>query len=146
MQNLVFQALGGLIVAVYNEHPPTDEDHRKALAVFRTMDFDRAKFLGVTRGGAPTPAQRKELTDTLRGRELQAAIVSDVRLVRGVVTALSWFNRKIRAYSMGEMEQALEYLEVPEGKRDRVRATVRHLEIDVNVTPYEHEPRTAARG
>jgi hypothetical protein len=135
MKNLVFQNMGSLLIAVYNENQPTDDDHRKATAVFRTLDLEKVRFLGVTRGGAPTASQRKDLTDILNGRELLAAIVTDARLVRGVVSALSWFNQRVRAFSMSEMDEAFKYLSIVPRDFEHVRSTVKRLEGEVAGAP-----------
>ncbi len=145
MKNLVFQKLGSLLVAVYNESQPTGEDHRKALEVFRTLDLERVRFLGVTRGGAPTASQRKDLTDILNGRELMAAIVTDVRMVRGVVSALSWFNQRVRAFSMSEMDEAFNYLSIAPHDFEHVHGMIARLDAEVSGASRPALGKTANR-
>ena len=69
--------------------------------------------LVATKGGGPTSTQRKYLNDLLAGRHVPVAVMSSSTAVRGVVTALSWFNRKIKAFPPEGLADALTYLEIP---------------------------------
>jgi hypothetical protein len=131
MRNVALQPVGNLMIAVYNENPPTNTEHLEVLSVFRSLDLERTRCLTVTKGGAPTAAQRKDLTEALGGRQFRSAVVTNAHFVRGIVTALSWFNSEIRAFSKEQMQDALKYLDVPPESWEEVLATVKRLEADV---------------
>jgi hypothetical protein len=57
------------------------------------------------------------LTDVLAGRGMKVAVLSKSSLVRGVVTAISWFNRDIRPFEPHELYEAIEYLGVQKTQR-----------------------------
>jgi hypothetical protein len=113
MKNVAFKLIGHYLICAYNALPPSDADGRIALDVFRSLDLDKVKVLTFTQGGAPTAKQRKDINDVLNGRQLTTAVVSDAILIRGVVTAFSWFNTKIKAFPSSALEDAFQYLEIP---------------------------------
>jgi hypothetical protein len=131
MKNFKFKVVGNLLVSVYNENPPTNEEAEAALESFRQMTFDRLRALSFTKGGTHTAAQRKQLNDVLAGRELKTAVVTDVRLVRGVVTAMSWFNKSIKVFTPETWEDAFAYLEIPPGQFDRIWEVIKGLDDEI---------------
>src|ERR1700759_3207208 len=99
MKNVVFKTVGNVLVAVHGENNITDEEALACQAALRTMDLDRLRILVCTDGGGASAMQRKGLIDAFSGRDVPTAIVTDVRMLRGVITALSWFNKNIRAFA-----------------------------------------------
>src|SRR5262245_26806804 len=113
MKNLAFKVIGNWIISVHNENPPTNAECQSGIDALKKVDANRVRMLTFTKGGAPTPAQRKLLNEALQGREMQTAIVSDAHLVRGIVTAMSWFNARIKAFSSDAVEDAFHYVGIP---------------------------------
>lgn len=65
--------------------------------------------------------QRKQAANTVSERGLRVIVVTDNRLTRGVLTAISWLGASIRSYSWMEIERAFEGLAMdPEAER-RIR-------------------------
>ena len=118
MQNVAFKLIGNYLICAYNELSPSEEDARKSLEVFKSLDLDKVKILTFTKGGAPTASQRKAINDVLHGRSLTTAVVSDSSLIRGIITAFSWFNTKIKAFSGSSIEDAFRYLDIPTSRWD----------------------------
>ena len=48
----------------------------------------------------------------LGGKSVPVAVVTPSKMTRGVVTALSWFNDKIKAFQPAEFPQALKHLDL----------------------------------
>jgi hypothetical protein len=80
-------------------------------------DLDRAsvtKFFATGMGPAEvTSVQRKMVAEVLKRRRLPAVAVTDDRLLRAMVTALSWLGVDIKAFSWAEMPEAAEFLKIP---------------------------------
>jgi hypothetical protein len=57
--------------------------------------------------------KRKVGTEVVKSKGIQVVIVTDDRLVRGLVTAASWLGANITSFSWSEMKQAVQYLQVP---------------------------------
>ena len=131
MRNAVFKIVGNVLISLYNEHPTTDADTTEGLAQLKKMDMDTGRALIITRGGAPTAAQRKMVYDAMNGRELTAAFVSSSVVVRGVVTAMSWFNRRNKVFAPSELAAALRYLDIPSEQEDFFRSEIASLEVEL---------------
>ena len=128
MKNVAYKVMGQWILVTYDTSPPTDDEARELLTIFRTIDLQRTRMRIVTKGGAPTTAQRKDINDFLQGRFFQAAVVCDVLTVRGIVTAMSWFNTGIKSFTSAEFESAMRYLGIPEIQFEVVRREVVKLQ------------------
>lgn len=79
------------------------------------------RYLAVSVGTLQlTSLQRKQVAEVVTRRSIPIAAVTDERLVRGVVTAISWLGANIKAFSWAEMQDALVYL----GLRPSIAAQV----------------------
>jgi hypothetical protein len=66
--------------------------------------------LVLTDGGAPTSAQRETLRKCLGRESRWTAVVTDKVVVRGVVTAIRWFNPKVCAFAPWELAGAFKFV------------------------------------
>src|SRR5580700_8017852 len=101
MANMAFTVLpevteGGLMIVVHSHKAPSDREWDSYFAELVKHDPERLRSLVFTDGGALNTAQRKQVNDFLQGRSSPCAVVTGNTIVRGVVTALGWFNPKIR--------------------------------------------------
>jgi hypothetical protein len=133
MKNVAFSIVGDLAIAVYGAQNPTDEEIEESLKVFTTLNPARVRSLIISAGGSPSPLQRKLLLDALGGGEHLSAVLSDATKVRGAVTALSWFNKKIKAFARAKMAEALAHLSVPPAQFDAVQREVKRLEKELGI-------------
>jgi hypothetical protein len=79
------------------------------------------KFLGSSTGAAEvTSLQRKSASEALRARNIPSAVITDERLVRGIVTAASWLGVNIKSFSWTEARDAIKHLGVAREHEDRV--------------------------
>src|SRR5262245_20647096 len=108
-----FKVVDDVFLLVYNENDLSDPEAKAIIDAFNSLDLKSTKVLVFTKGGAPTPAQRKQFNEVLSGNTLPVAVVSDARIVRGVVTALGWFNSGIKSFSPDQVEQAYQHLGIP---------------------------------
>src|SRR5690349_14838883 len=103
---------GNLMITINTTKPPSDAEWNDYLEKFRRHGPEKIRTLIFTDGRSPTAAQRKMVNDMLAGKPTTAAVICSSPLVRGVVTALSWFNPKIKVFAPNELNAALEYLNV----------------------------------
>jgi hypothetical protein len=120
MKNIAIKVVDRLFVVVYGARNPTDDEWRDYLDLVKRHGIDRTMQLIFTDGGEPTSAQRRLLNDLLAGRNVPVAVVSSSARVRGTVTALSWFNRTIRAFPPHGLSDALDYLEIPVSRTELI--------------------------
>ncbi len=110
--------VGDLVVVAHNTEAPNDAAWEEFLSFFReASDVGKTRVLVFTDGGAPNTLQRASLNSALGGKQPRIAVVSASRLVRGVATAISWFNPNIDIFTPDHVEKALDHLNVPAAER-----------------------------
>lgn len=132
MNNMVFRYLdgvagGGLLILVHTSRAPSDAEWDAYFSELVKHDPLKLKSLNFTDGGAPNGAQRKQVNDYLKGRTSRCAVVTSSPFVRGVVTALSWFNPEIKAYAADYVDSALDHLGVRDQEVPLVRREIQLL-------------------
>jgi len=94
----VFEGFGmgrinNLIIVVYGQHPPTDQERRHYINYLRTYpNLTSLRLLIYTLGGAPTAAQREESNQLVRDLKLEeqpAAVLMEGILPKMALRELS---------------------------------------------------------
>jgi hypothetical protein len=129
MKNMAFKVIDRLFLVVFGAANPTDEEWVDYLKVTQKHGIDRTMQLIFTDGGGPTSTQRKYLNDILDGRTVPVAVISGSASIRAVVTALSWFNRKIKAFPPAGLGDALVYLEIPATRAELIEREAQKLRL-----------------
>ncbi len=116
-------AIGDVMVVVHGARQPDPQEWSDYIA-----DCDK---LAETRGFrgllafaniALTAQQRADAGENLKKHKAElAAVITDSRLTRGMVTALGWFTGINRAYSPRDLEQALDDLRLSADQSRDVR-------------------------
>jgi hypothetical protein len=140
MKNMRFKVIDQTFIVVYGSRNPTNEEWETYLDAVERQGFDRTVQLIVTEGGGPDSTQRKLLNDKLKGRSVPVAVVSKNPIIRGVVTALSWFNTKIRAFVPSNFTEALRHLDLPEAEGKALEREVNELRIELDLPPLQLLP------
>ena len=114
---MAFLRVGRTLVAVHNALAPSDEEWNRYLELCRGSmpDALAAPFnmsgLVFTDGGGPTTPQRAALLDVMRDARIRSSVITTSALVRGIVTALSWFSpSSIRAFAPRDWRNAQKHL------------------------------------
>lgn len=127
MPNLAVKVIDRLFVVVYGATDPTDQEWQGYLRQVELHGVDRTMQLVCTDGGEPTTSQRRALVHVMGTRQVPVAVLSGSVRVRGTVTALSWFNPKIRAFAPTGLLEALAYLEVPVSRGELIAREIIRL-------------------
>jgi hypothetical protein len=127
MKNMAITVIDRLFIVVYGATNPTDEEWRDYLALVERHGIDRTMQLIATDGGGPTSVQRRVLNEILDGRAVPVAVISGNTRIRGTVTALSWFNRRIKAFPPTGLRDALAYLEIPASRTELIMREMTRL-------------------
>ena len=131
MKNVAIKVIDRLFLVVYGTADPTDEEWDAYLGLVKHHGIDRTMQLICTDGGEPSTQQRKVLNEVLGGRPVPVAVVSSSVRVRGTVTALSWFNRRIRAFPPTGLHEAIAYLEIPASRIDLIERELEKLRLEL---------------
>lgn len=123
-----FRAIGDFLVFVHTDEPPSDEEWARLIEAFREVpDLRRCRVLVLTDGGAPDARQRLSINRVLKDFNPPVAIVSSSMVARAVVTAMGWFNPRVRAFASDDMDGAFTHLDASEVDRGRLSQTVNEL-------------------
>ncbi len=118
-----------LFLVLHTKDNPTEEEWNEYIKFTEQHMKQIQSTMILTEGGGPNATQRGLLNDLIEGNKLKQkiSVVTLSRMVRGIVTALSWFNPNIKAFSTIQVPSALEYLEVPKADHDAVVREIRLL-------------------
>jgi hypothetical protein len=79
--------------------------------------------------GGPDAGQRAVLGELCRGIDMQVAVLTHSRTIRGIARAVSWLGTvTVEAFVPSEVANALEWLRAPAADRDQMIAVLRLLE------------------
>jgi hypothetical protein len=123
---------GRVIVVAHTTAPPSDEEWsgyaREVEALLSRSAPEQVRTVVFTDGGGPSAEQRRQLTE-IKGWDLvRVSVVSQSVAVRGIVTAFSWFNPKIKAYLPIAVAAALRHLGLTPEEESRVWAIVKEFQ------------------
>ncbi|MBK8257272.1 MAG: STAS/SEC14 domain-containing protein [Polyangiaceae bacterium] len=71
--------------------------------------------------------QRKAIIDVLRAKNISVAVVTDDKLVIGMVTAASWFGANVKAFSWANLDAALRHLSIADSMLQQITQTISTL-------------------
>jgi hypothetical protein len=106
----------------------TDELH----ALYRDRRVRR--ILVFSDGEGPDARQRKRLHNKglyAHDDPVETAVITHSMVVRGIVTAISWFT-DIRAFAPQEIDEAFRYLTIPTTEWEATRASVAKLRLQLS--------------
>lgn len=122
-----------VIVLVHTKDSPTEEEWKAYCDDARKWRTQIRGILVLSEGGGPNSVQRGELEVALDRPEAKTAVVTLSRVARGIVTAMSWFTPKIKAFSTLQIPAALEYLDIPLRSHDSINAAIKALRTELQL-------------
>lgn len=141
MPNMVSKVIKNLGISVHTAKPPTNEEWQELITLMQPSDVANFRAISLTDGGAPNSAQRKSMNDYLAGRVPLSAVVTQSTVVRGVVTAMSWFNPNIKSFSPEELDAALVHLKVNRSEFALIKKEIRTLANSFGNVPMACIPK-----
>jgi hypothetical protein len=132
MTHMTYKVIDRLFLVVFGLVEPSDDEWRTYLKVVESHGINSTRQLVITEGGVPSYGQRKHLNDRLAGRNVPIAVVSGSRSLVAVVTAMSWFNRKIKAFPPSGFREAIAYLEIPASRTELIEREIAKLKCELD--------------
>jgi hypothetical protein len=136
-RNLAIQVVDQLFIVAYGATSPTDEEWSSYLGLVQRHGIE-TQHIVFTEGGAPTSAQRHQLAALLNGRTVPVAVLSSSARMRATVTALSWFNPRIKAFPPSALSDALDFLDVPASRADLIADALHKLQAELDQETKEN--------
>jgi hypothetical protein len=127
-----------LLVVVHGPLSPTNLEWQRLLteALERGNEAER-RIMVVSYGGGPDVDQRKRLSSIIGSTPALTVIMTNSALGRGITTALTFFNRRMKAVDVNDFEKAFAHLELSTDERataQRLRSELeRELKLDAPV-------------
>jgi len=133
---MAFSLYHTVLLAVHTKDNPTEEEWSSYVDFGRKQMGNYTSSLIISEGGGPNATQRGAMNDLLEANNFKGkvSVVTLNRLVRGIVTALSWFNPNVKAFTTVQIAAAIEYLEVPKAHQDRLMAEIKRLRDKVGIS------------
>lgn len=132
MTNVAFKIIvGKWLLCVYGKQDATNEDVAEIIKVIRTLDLKQIRMLTYTMGGTLSAPQRKAINAVVDGYNTPLAVLIANPLARGVITALSWFNRNVKAFAPDDELEAFSYLGIPDDLHQHCSDELRRLIEDM---------------
>ena len=134
---MLHATVGTIVIAVHGPDTPPDSEWNAYIEEFeRQRDLNAARNFVCTDGGAPSTTQRRAINERLlqNGRGL-CGVVTGSAMVRGVVTALNWFNPFIKAFSPEQARQAYAHLNMTAEEIAMVRLLVERMRKELGLEP-----------
>lgn len=117
------RVVGEVLISFATDGRMSDESMNAMLNDMRTKPIK--KFLGTDIGGVEvTSVQRAAGAELVREKGISVVVVTDERIMRGVVTALSWLGANIKSYSWTTLEDAVRHLGVNSSQEREIVDTV----------------------
>jgi len=125
MKTLLWSFDGTLHIIVHSQAAPTDHEWEAYLSDFPEGEkLVQYRVIVYSLGGGPNGAQRSRLVHLLSGGAPRAALLTGSSLMRGIGTAVSWFIRTLKVFSLNERAAAFRYLELSSDEIEKANATI----------------------
>lgn len=133
---LIQRASPNLVVAVYGNDSPTNDEWSVYLEVVRSM-APGYRMVVFSSGGGPTTMQRRDLEEITNQQDAAGvAVVTSSRLARGIVTAIRWFNREIKAFEPSHRDDAFKFLSLDEREAKEALRLAKEMAATLGVSDH----------
>ena len=133
-QSISFGCAERIFVVAQGEEAPSLDDWEQCV---RALDAELAELKGVllfSAGGGMNAKQREQMAELVKRGRLRVAVLTNSKIVRGAVTAMSWFEIPIEAFDCNDESRALDYLLVEAEARTSVLTALSELMLQVPST------------
>lgn len=118
MATMIWARSGNVLVIVHTEQPPAVEEWKAFLMDIGSVeDVAACPVLVYSEGGGPNALQRAALNEVLDGRPARTSIVTPSLVMRGIATAVSWFNRRLKVFAPDRLPDAFTHLGLSDPER-----------------------------
>jgi hypothetical protein len=137
-RHMAWSTHGDLLLLAHDEHRPADDEWRGWLRAYETRSPHIRGVVVRTLGGGPSSSQRKELVQAMHTRTIPTptAMLTSSAIVRGLLTALSWFlpaERLPTMFALDDVVAALTFLGVDVASEGGVRAELARLAASLDL-------------
>ncbi|HEX2877818.1 MAG TPA: hypothetical protein VHP33_41495 [Polyangiaceae bacterium] len=112
--SLRFDIIDHVMVIVHADVPPSDSDWARLVVVRNASRLKLRSCLVIAPPRASiNAAQRADVAKFMKETGSSVAVMTDSALIRGVAMAVGFLGVKVRAFALGDLTPALNFLAVP---------------------------------
>ena len=112
--SLRFDIIDHVMVIVHADVPPSDGDWARMVVVRNASRLKLRSCLVIAPPRASiNAAQRADVAKFMKETGSNVAVMTDSALIRGVAMAVGFLGVKVRAFALGDLTTALNFLTVP---------------------------------
>ena len=133
-RTLVWRFDGRVVVAVHGFKSPTNLEWQRFLneGVAHGMG-PHLRILIVSHGGGPDGDQRKQLGQVIGPAPAPTVVMTSSALVRGITSAMTFFNPHMKAVNLYDTELAFKHLGLTPDERNKVHHVRRELSLELGL-------------
>ena len=133
--------IGDVIVVVGAVGSPADTEWDAHVAEVTEIYQRRGsvRILVSSDGGGPTAAQRARLGKAVAAKNVRSAVLTTSVVIRGVVTAFSWFQPGFRAFAPSDFARAATHLELSPIEAEQALALLDQLRAESGLPPLSRK-------
>jgi len=122
----VTRKVASLLILREGKQDPHDSEWDETLQILASNrdQIDAIRVLVVSDGGGPTQAQRKRLQNTLDGKMIRVAVVSDSMKVRFICSSVALFTANLSSFRTFELASAFAWLGLTSQEQQVARRTI----------------------
>jgi hypothetical protein len=129
----VWRCVDNYLVEVFGSEAISKAEWGELVAEIAKRRDSLRGVLVVTGSAAPSATQRAELTESLHGSDVLAAVMTSSALVRMALTAINYFVRgQARPFAPEQLDTALSYLKVPGPLWPQIRRAIATLQAELD--------------
>lgn len=137
---------GRLNVVVHGSRSPSNLEWQRYVVDVASAAFPSdTRVVVLSRGGSPDGYQRQSLIAALRDQPKPVALLTDNVVARTTIIAMRLFNPTMRAFSIGSLKEAGEFLGLSVDERERVAQLLFELQNELDESAPDHLPSDSAR-
>ena len=126
---MLFEFDNGLLLTVHGEGAPTDSEwNAYADCAIRNAASTRCIII-LSEGGGPNAKQRQRIARADAVKTLPTLVMSTSSLVRGMVTALGWLGKSIKACAPADAERIGAFVDLDRSTADRALCHIASLKL-----------------
>jgi hypothetical protein len=125
---------GRLLVAVHGFKSPSNLEWQRFLNECVAHGAgSHWRILIVSHGGGPDGDQRKQLGRVIGPSPAPTAVMTASALVRGITSAMTFFNPHMKAFNLGDAEAAFKHLDLTADERSRMLQMRREVSLELGL-------------
>ena len=130
-KSMGFDRAGKTFVAVCGAKTATPKEWNAFIAALEDQLSVVSSLLIFSAGASIDIREREQLERLLTRGRLRVAVLTDSKLLRGAVTALSWFKIPIKSFAANNVDLALDHMRVQKADRALVYTVLAQLKVIV---------------